>query len=276
MMQNATMQTWLTLGDVAGRRLDANYWDEEFVTIETSLRHRAARPLGDFVSFITYGQVGGRVLSPRGAVRYLQVINVRETGIDFLVKPDRVVEGTNNDPMRSRVQKDDLLFVNNSFAGGTRMLGRCIVVPRNYGKVNVSQHIDVVRITGIDTYFVGAVIKCKYGQVQVRRLKYGVSSTELSFQQVKEILVPAANDETQRAVRRLYLRMADQHEKAMERKAELAEGSKHRSGRDRELDELAADDAEYRKLIGAAEATLRDTLGRVEAYIRGDIDHITA
>jgi len=276
MMRSATTETWLTLGDLAGRRLDANYWDEEFVTIETLLRHREARPLGDFVSFITYGQVGKRVLSSRGAVRYLQVVNVRETGIDFLIKPDRVAEGTNNDPERSRVQGEDLLFVNNSFAGGTRMLGRCIVVPRDYGKVNVSQHIDVVRIAGIDPYFVGAVIKCKYGQAQVRRLKYGVSSTELSFQQVKEILIPSADDDTQHAVRKMYLRMADQHEKAMERKAELAEGSKHRSGRDRELDALAADDSQYLKLIGAAETALRAMLSEVEAYIHGDIDRITA
>lgn len=276
MSRKATMETWLTLGDLAGRRFDPDYWDEEFVTIESLLRHRAARSLGDFVTFITYGQVGKRVLSPRGAVRYLQVVNIRDTGIDFLIKPDRVAEGTNNDPARSRVQKDDLLFVNNSFAGGTRMLGRCIVVPKDYGKVNVSQHIDVVRLAGIDPYFVGAVIKCEHGQAQVRRLKYGVSSTELSFQQVKEILIPAADDDTQRAVRKMYLRMAAQHEKAMERKAELADGSKHRSGRDRELDELAGEDAVYQRLIGAAEATLREMLGRVEAYIRGEIDRITA
>ena len=68
----------------------------------------------------------------------------------------------------------------------------------------------------------------------------------------------------------MNLRMAAQHEKAMERKAELAEGSKHRSGRDRELDELAKDDSSYQRLIGAAEATLREMLGRVEAYIRGE------
>lgn len=128
----------------------------------------------------------------------------------------------------------------------------------------------------IDPYFVCAVVKCEYGQRQVQRLKYGVRSTKLSFAQVKQILIPAADDDTQRAVRKMYLRMANQHEKAIERKAELTEGSKHRSGRDRELDELAKDDAGYQKLIGAAEATLREMLGQVEAYIRGEIDRITA
>ena len=140
----------------------------------------------------------------------------------------------------------------------------------------MSQDIDVIRIERADPYFVCAVVKCKYGQKQVQRLKYGVRSTKLSFPQVKQILIPAADADTQQAVRTLYLRMAEQHEKAMARKAELAEGSKHRSGRDRELDELAGDDAAYQRLIGAAEVTLRDMLVRVEAYIRGDIDRITA
>ncbi len=266
-----------SLGDLAvGGRWDPEYWDEEYVAIETLLRRRSARPLGDFVTSITYGQVGKRVLSPRGAVRYLQVINIRDTGIDFLIKPDRLTEGSHNDLARSRIQKDDVLFTNNSFGGMSKLLGRCVVVPTDYGKVNVSQDIDVVRVREIDPYFVCAVIKCDYGQRQVQRLKYGVRSTKLSFPQVKQILIPSADADTQQTVRALYLRMADQHEKAMERKAELAEGSRHRSGRDRELDELAGDDAQYQRLIAAADARLRDMLGHVEAYIRGDIDRITA
>src|SRR5207249_5028060 len=55
------------------------------------------------------GQVGARHLSPRGAVRYLQVINIRDTGIDFAVKPDRVAEGSQNDPERSRIRAGDIL-----------------------------------------------------------------------------------------------------------------------------------------------------------------------
>ncbi|HWY75850.1 MAG TPA: hypothetical protein VN281_09550 [Verrucomicrobiae bacterium] len=47
-------------------------------------------------------------------MRYLQVINIRDTGIDFAVKPVRIAEGSHNDPDRSRVGAEDILFTNNA------------------------------------------------------------------------------------------------------------------------------------------------------------------
>src|ERR1700730_1476925 len=87
------------------------YYDERFLDVESSLRRRGAGPLDRFIpelhpdgeKGITYGQVGARKLDARGSVRYLQVINIRDTGIDFAIKPDRVAEGGWNDPRRSRV-----------------------------------------------------------------------------------------------------------------------------------------------------------------------------
>jgi hypothetical protein len=277
MTRRETMMAPTGLGTmVLGRRFDPEYFAPEYIAIEDCLRQRGARPLGDFVTFITYGQVGKRVLSPRGAVRYLQVVNIRETGIDFLTKPDRLAEGSHNDLARSRVQKDDILFTNNSFGGMSRLLGRCLVVPFEYGKVNVSQDIDVIRVEEIDPYFICAAIKSQYGQDQVQRLKYGVRSTKLSFQQVKEILIPDANADTQAAVRQRYARMAEHHERAMERKAELLENRRARAGRDREFDALANEDPTCQQHMQAAEAELRGLLDLVEAYIRGEIDRITA
>ena len=102
---------------VVAARWDPEYFFPEHVEVERMLRARNARPLGDYVTFITYGQVGKRVFSPRGSVRYLQVVNIRETGIDFLTRSDRLAEGSHNDVPRSRIQKDDILFTRNSFAG---------------------------------------------------------------------------------------------------------------------------------------------------------------
>jgi hypothetical protein len=261
---------------VMAGRWDPEYFFPEHVEVERMMRARNARPLSDYITFITYGQVGKRVLSPKGSVRYLQVVNIRDTGIDFLTKPDRLAEGTHNDPQRSRPERDDVLFTNNSFGGMSRLLGRCIVVPYDYGKVNVSQDIDVIRVTEVDPYFVCAVIKSHYGQSQVQRLKYGVRSTKLSFQQVKQILIPAADKDTQKAVRKRYLRMAQHHEAAMRRKAELLDRRRSRSGRDREFDALSNEDSEFQRHMALAEKELHELLGAVEAYIRGEIDYIAA
>src|SRR5437899_6074156 len=94
---------------VENNRWDAGYYDHAFRENEKRLTELGAGPLGQFIpdelpdgsKGITYGQVGERQFSPRGTVRYLQVINIRETGIDFAVKPERVAEGSHNDPPRS-------------------------------------------------------------------------------------------------------------------------------------------------------------------------------
>jgi len=92
-------------------RWNAGYFEERFRQNEQKLKKLRSVPLDEFIpeelpdgsKGITYGQVGARKLSPRGSVRYLQVINIRDTGIDFAVKPDRIAEGSHNDPERSRV-----------------------------------------------------------------------------------------------------------------------------------------------------------------------------
>src|SRR5205085_4901226 len=60
------------------------YYEPKFQTNERALRKLKSVPLGNFIpdempdgsKGITYGQVGARKLSPNGAVRYLQVINI--------------------------------------------------------------------------------------------------------------------------------------------------------------------------------------------------------
>src|SRR5439155_6340301 len=143
-------------------RWNAGYFEERFRKNDNKLKKLRSVPLGDFIpeqlpdgsKGITYGQVGARKLSPRGSVRYLQVINIRDTGIDFAVKPDRIAEGSHNDPERSRVAPNDILIINTAFRGTETLIGRCVVVSRNYGKVNISQHIDRIRVDGIDPFYV--------------------------------------------------------------------------------------------------------------------------
>src|SRR5438094_9403841 len=110
-------------------RWDAGYYDRAFRENEKRLTHLGAVPLGQFIpdklpdgsKGITYGQVGARHLSPRGAVRYLQVINIRDTGIDFAVKPDRLRAGTPMIPPRTAFLKVTILLTKPPFSGPERL-----------------------------------------------------------------------------------------------------------------------------------------------------------
>ncbi|HUY32563.1 MAG TPA: hypothetical protein VMV69_07250 [Pirellulales bacterium] len=173
-----TTTVLVDLGDISNRnRWNPGYFEEHFMEVERRLTELRAAPLGTFIpdqhpdgsKGITYGQVGARELDPEGEVRYLQVVNIRDTGIDFAIKPDRVADASHNDPPRSRVCKGDMLFTNNAFRETNTLLGRCVVVVGDYGTLNISQHIDRVRFLGINPFYVCAFLKSRFGQRRSRR-----------------------------------------------------------------------------------------------------------
>src|SRR6266516_2047845 len=216
-----TLEVELVQRDIReNNRWDAGYHDHAFRESDKRLADLGAVPLGQFIpdelpdgsKGITYGQVGARHLSPRGAVRYLQVISIRDTGIDFAVKPDRIAEGSHNDPERSRVAPNDILITNTAFRGTETLIGRCVVVSRNYGKLNISQDIDRVRVQNINPCYVGTFLKTKFGQLQIQRLVHGVDSQKITFGQVRSILIPVFPANVQHEVQKQYLEMSKWHE----------------------------------------------------------------
>jgi hypothetical protein len=229
-----TFEVWATNGQIRRRdRWYPAYYKPRFQRNERALKKLGGVPLGGFIpeelpdgsKGITYGQVGARKLNPRGTVRYLQVINIRDTGIDFAVKPDRVTEGSHNDPERSRVQPLDILFTNNAFRGTDTLIGRCIVVPRDYGKLNISQHIDRIRVDLINPFYVCCFLKCRFGALQVQRVMHGVDAMTISFGAIRAIEIPELSDVVQEQIEHEYREMSKRHDRAMAIKERLLEES---------------------------------------------------
>jgi hypothetical protein len=273
--------TWTvtTLRDVAlSNRFNPAYFEDRFVLVEHKLRELGAGTLSRFVpdflsdgsKGITYGQVGSRQLHPRGAVRYLQVINIRETGIDFAIKPDRVAEGSHNDPPRSRVLKDDLLLTNTAFRGTDTLIGRCVVVPRDYGKLNISQDIDRIRVVGVNPYYVGLFLKTSFGQLQMQRVVHGVDSQKINFGRVRGLLIPDMAEEIQEEIRRQYLEMSKLHERAMAMKERLLEETGVEPGLYGEtINALANERPAYCRAMEEAKQRLDHLINQLEVVIEG-------
>lgn len=259
-------------------RWNAGYFEERFRRNERSLKKLRSVPLGDFIpdrlpdgsKGITYGQVGARKLSPRGGVRYLQVINIRDTGIDFAIKPDRVAEGSYNDPERSRVEVGDILLTNTAFRGTETLIGRCVVVCRAYGKLNISQDIDRVRVNGINPFYVATFLKSRFGQHQIQRRVHGVDSQKINFGQVRSLLLPVLAGGVQKDVELHYLGMANCHDRAMSIKERLLDESRVDPGQYGEaINALADTNPSYRRAMAEAQARLRHLIAEVEAVVEG-------
>jgi len=259
-------------------RWNAGYFEERFRQNERKLKNLRSVPLGDFIpdelpdgsKGITYGQVGARKLSSRGSVRYLQVINIRDTGIDFAVKPDRVAEGSHNDPERSRVSAEDILFTNNAFRGTETLIGRCVVVPRDCGKINVSQHIDRIRVDRIDPFYVCCFLKSRFGALQVQRVMHGVDATTISFGQIRRIEIPQLSVDLQFEIRRQYLAMSKRHDQAMTIKERLLDESGIDPGQYGEaINNLANRNPAYKRAMAEAQERLKHLISQLETVLEG-------
>jgi len=279
-----TLEVKLRLGEIYENNCwIPGYYDERFREVERRLNKLRSRPLDDFIpdelpdgsKGITYGQVGARHFSPRGAVRYLQVINIRDTGIDFALKPDRVAEGSHNDPVRSRIRLGDILFTNNAFRGTDTLIGRCVVVPRDYGKVNVSQHIDRIRVLGIKPCYVCCFLKSKFGLLQVQRVMHGVDSSGISFGRIRAIRIPPLRAAQQLEVERQYLAMSRCHDRAMVVKERLLEQSGIDPGQYGEaINNLARQNTTCQRAMTEAENRLQHLIAELEAVLDGQQERI--
>ena len=273
-----TMDTLPQASLVPASRFNPTFFEDKFVEIETRLDELGAQPLDRFIpdelpdgaKGITYGQVGARELSSRGSVRYLQVINIRDTGIDFAIKPDRVAENSHNDPERSRVRQGDILFTNNAFRGTQTLLGRCVVIPHDYGKVNISQHIDRIRVVGINPCYVCCFLKIPFGSLQVQRHMLGVDSSGISFGRIRAIRIPELAKELQDDIESHYLEMAACHDRAMAVKERIFQESRIEPGQYGEaINQLAEENSTYRRNQKEAKLRLEHLLSELVAVIDG-------
>jgi hypothetical protein len=231
-------------------RWNAEFWSHRWSDIYETLMERCpfeVHKLGEFipekvsrfgqeVPGITYGQVGERVYPPKGTkvkisngqvtlklpdgtkvagVAYLQVRNLRRTGIDIYASPPEkryIVEGSRNDPIRSRLMPSDLLLVRS----GVGSLGRCVVVPEGLGLMNVSQHISRIVLEGIKSEWVAVFLQSCYGAGQMSRWLSGATGqVEIDFKEIRRLLIPVPDQKIQEAIAHQYWRMADYHYEAM-------------------------------------------------------------
>lgn len=237
-------------------RWDVEYWHSKWENLYTI--KLSAIDFGNLLlhNGITYGQVGQRIFSPKGIVKYLQVINIKSTGIDTFVKSALIEENSRNDPSRSRLKPGQLLLTRTTFPKMDTLIGRCIVVPKNIGKANVSEDIDVITLkNNISPEVVCIFLKTIYGQGQIHRKKKGVKSIKINFDDIRSIKMPIFPKNVEKSIVVEYEKMAVYHDKAMVTKKN-------------------GDDISYKKNLEKAESILKELIARTEMVIRGEREDI--
>ena len=196
-------------------RMDAGYWHPRYRVLDALFAGDAAEwvTLGDLEPFMTYGAVASGDRPEPDAQSTLVRIDpkaLQPTGLD-LSKCVRIPEGSKWDIPRARVRKGDLLFVRS----GVASLGRTAVFDLDDEAV-VGCFVDIVRQDARCPYYVCAFLHSEIGMLQIERLKSGVGTVNMNFDEIKSLVMPLFDEETQSRVSEHWRTADEKHREALD------------------------------------------------------------
>ena len=142
----------------------------------------------------------GSGVTPRGGASVYQKDGIpllRSQNIHFEgLKLDDVAyisEEIHNEMSGSKVKPNDVLL---NITGAS--IGRCCIVPFDFGEANVNQHVCIIRPNRqIESGFLHNYISSDNGQAQIFSSEKGISREGLNFEQLKgfQVLLPPISDQ---------------------------------------------------------------------------------
>lgn len=238
------MYTWKTIEEIK-YRMEPAFWNPKYATVLEELQNSgfSIKFLGDYVTEITNGSRERAVFKPQG-VKYIKAIDIISTGIVYY-DLNCIEEGSVVDSPRSRLEINDLLIVRS----GKGSIGKVAIWHKEMGKASSSQHVNLVRVLGINPYWVAAFLKSKFGQLQIEKLETGVSRmTHLNYEDIRRFVIPVVPENIQQSTERRYRQMTQFHDAAMEAKA-------------------VGDENEFREKLAYAEKLLAELIEYLEKTI---------
>ncbi len=187
---------------LAGRRWDPGYW------VGCSGGVGGPSPwrwltLGDHIRHLTYGPIvtGRRPERVEGGIPVIRQGDLLASGVHLGQDATRVAPDSVYDPEHSRVQAGDLLLARS----GLGALGRARMgVWVDGERANVTCFVDVIRLSGLNPFYVWCYLQTEAGRQQLRRLSSGVGTPNISFGEIRSLLIPALARDQQEAVERRY------------------------------------------------------------------------
>ena len=183
-------------------RADPAYWHPAYEALLGQSRF-PLRPLGDFITHITYGPIITGRERPRapGGIALVNQGQVGEAGVN-LDEAIIVPEGCAWDLPRARLQPGDLVICRS----GTGSVARNrLAVYLEEQPAAVGSFVDLVRVDGLDPVYAALYLKTALGWSQIHRLINGVATPNLSFEEIRGVQVACAPEHLQNAMRQAYL-----------------------------------------------------------------------
>jgi len=209
-------------------RLDPAYWRPGYDELLEACRWPLT-PLGDFISELTYGPIvtgrhaetadcGPETADAHRAVALVNQGQVGFCGVDLTEAP-RVAVGSPWVSPRSTLQPGDVVLPRS----GEGSLGKHrVAVFLDDSPAGVGSFVDLIRLRGLNPFYLAAFLKSTLGRSQVSRVANGVGVPNISFDEIRRLQVPLLPPQAQQAIERRYRReVLPLHRQATRRHAAL-------------------------------------------------------
>ena len=230
--------------DLMGRRWDPGHWLRAAADI-LSLARVPLEPLGGFMEHITYGPILTGEAAKRdlgGRVKVVGLKELRPTGLD-LRRAKRVRARGAHDPARCRLRPGDVVLARSG--AGSLLKGRAAVFDGS-GPATVGCFVDLVRLSGLEPGYAVLCLRSRLVRAQVASIANGVGTPNLSFGEIRGLLVPRLGDATESRLAREEAAVRKLHARALRAGREPVEAAKRLDAALSALEEAALSGARRR------------------------------
>jgi hypothetical protein len=193
------------------QRVDAEYYQPQYLRLVGELRKLGAVPLERFCHFVKKGIFD---LSPRYYVDSgIPLIRTTEIKSEIADMSSVVFlsEDTHGRHKETELESADIVFTK---IGAN--IGDSAILPRRHRRYNFSQNVAGAKIRKavIAPYYLAAYLNSKFGRLQLRRAEMPSGQGKLELTDIKRILIVVADSGLQRCVEEFYLHAEDEIQKS--------------------------------------------------------------
>ena len=201
----ASMITKIQETNLESERWDPDYWSPKWfenIKIFSKLRY-PVKKLSEFKPFLTYGKIktGKKRVFKKEGVRYIDSANLDPIGFDFFKKMTYIAKDDDRNAPDKKPILGDILLARD----GVGCIGRNILfLEKDSQNYIISDHVDIIRLKGINPYYVYVYLQTKYGKDQIERTYHGVGSPGIHFHHIKSLLIPELPKHFQKKIENQY------------------------------------------------------------------------
>ena len=177
-------------------RLDAEFFQPEFLKVERQLQRAGAVSLESRLSDVRYG-LNIPADYVEDGLRFLRALNLKEYGITGEIL---------NIPFTAQqvgeiniLQDGDLLIVRSGANAGDTG-----IVTTRFAGSSFGSYVIRMRVAEVDPYYLYIFLKSYYGRIQTVRFRSGSAQPNISIPNLKEISVFIPSSIDQKNVRRIF------------------------------------------------------------------------